>query len=255
MSIVALALVAPALAASAPDLVTTVTAPSSTYVYASAQWQVKVQNSGTRDASSVTVNIQLPETNTSPQVYVMGTVGSMSSSCSRTGTDLNCNLGTIRKGKSSTVSFYITLPESAGTLDFVATAATTTAESNTANNAASATASLLNYAPSFTGDTAVNNRHCTGTGLESFFECELFPSSISEHAAVFHDDVDQSISFPDYPDYWGTWDVAGTELVFVIESAAGIEAEFVGYGVSSNCWEGLTTFPSSSYVSPYEVCF
>ncbi|MBM4365835.1 MAG: hypothetical protein FJ102_06435 [Deltaproteobacteria bacterium] len=255
MSIVALALVAPALAAAAPDLVTTLTQPSGAYVYASAQWQVKVQNSGNRDASAVTLNIQLPETNTSPQVYVMGTVGSMSSSCSRSGTDINCNLGTLRKGKSSTVSFYMTLPESAGSLDFVATAATTSSESNTTNNVASASASLLNHSPSFSGDTSVNNNHCTGTGLESYFECELFPSSISSHTAVFHDDADQSISFPDYPDYWGTWDVSGTELVFVIESAAGVEAEFVGYGVGSNCWEGITTFPGSSYVSPYEVCF
>lgn len=254
MSIVALALVAPALAASAPDLVTTVTAPSGAYVYASAQWLVKVKNAGNRDASGATLNIQLPETNTSPQVYVMGTVGSISSSCTQSGTDLNCTLGTIRKGKTSTVSFYIALPESSGTLDLVATASTS-GDSNPANNTASATASLVNYAPSFSGSTTVTNRHCTGTGLESFFECELFPSSISEHDAVFHDDVDQTVSFPDYPDYWGTWDVVGTELSFVIESAAGVEAEFVGYGVSSNCWEGITTFPSSSYVSPYEVCF
>ncbi len=241
-------------AASSPDLTTTITAPSGVYVYQSGTWQVTVKNAGTRDAAGSTVSIQLPVTNTSPSVYVMGTLGTASSGCTASGTTLNCALGTLRKGKSKTVSFSITLPESAGDLDFTATAATASSESNTANNAANATASLLNYSPSFSGDVAVANAHCTGTALESFFECELFPSSISEHVATFHDDVDQTISFPDDPGYWGTWDINGSELSFVYESAAGIEAEFVGYGVSGNCWEGITTFPSGSYVSPYEVC-
>ena len=31
-------------------------------------------------------------------------------------------------------------------------------------------------------------------------------------------------------------------------------AEFDGYGVDGNCFEGKTTFPGSTYMSMYEVC-
>lgn len=242
----------PAEAASSPDLTTSISAPTGVYVYDSGRWNVSVTNSGNRDAAGVVVTIQLPVTNTSPQVYVMGVVGAKSATCSTSGTKLVCNVGTVKRTKTSTVWFDITLPESAGTLDFSATASTTTAETNTGNNGSTAVASLLNYTVSPATPLTVNNRHCTGTNLESFYECELFPSSLSEHTSVL--EADGTISFPDYPDYGGTWSVVGEELAFTITSALGVEAEFVGYGVSATCWEGLTTFPGSTYVSPYEVC-
>lgn len=254
MSLVTLALFASqAYAAASPDLTTTIIAPTATpYVYASAQWQVRVNNIGTKDAANTVLTIQLPETNTSPSVYVMGTLGAKSSSCTRSGTHYTCTVGTVRKSSSTTVYFYITLPESAGTLDFSATASTTTPESNALNNGSSAVAAQLNYSPSFSGAHTMTNRHCTGTGLESFYECELFPSSISSHTATFN--ADGSISFTGMPDYGGSWSVSGSQLWFEYTELGSPIADFVGYGVDASCWEGITTFPASTYVSPYEVC-
>ncbi len=253
MSLVTLALLAAPAQAAAPDLTTTIIAPTTTpYVYQSAKWQVRVNNVGNRDAASTTITIQLPETNTSPSVYVMGALGAKSTSCTKSGTRYVCSVGTVRKANSSTVYFYITLPESAGTLDFSATASTTSTESNALNNGSSAVAAQLNYSPSFTGARTMTNRHCTGTGLESFYECELFPSSISSHTATHN--ADGSITFAGAPEYGGSWSVTGSQLWFEYTEYGTPVADFVGYGVDANCWEGMTTFPASTYNSAYEVC-
>ncbi|MSQ02308.1 MAG: hypothetical protein EXR71_10535 [Myxococcales bacterium] len=93
------------------------------------------------------------------------------------------------------------------------------------------------------------------SALEAYYECTLFPSSISTHVATFEADGD--ISFVDYPDYFGEWTVTGSALEFYYATTAGVEAEFVGDGVDSgteNCWEGLTTVPGSAYEAPYRVC-
>lgn len=244
-----------ALAASPkPDLTSSFTAPTATpYVYQSGAVKVNVKNVGTATAASASVVIQLPVTNTSPGVYTMGTVGTMTSGCTASGTKVTCALGSMAKNTTKSVTINITLPESIGTLDFSAHAATTTTESSTTNNDSSYVATLNNYVVPTTASMNVTNRHCTGTGLESFFECELFPSSISEHEAVFNSDG--TVSIPGYPDYSGAWSVVGDELTFNYSYFGTIEAEFVGYGVdSTNCWEGETTFPGSPYNSMYEVC-
>ena len=72
-----------------PDVKAVITPPSSQTVYASERWNVTVSNIGNRDAAGTTVSIQLPTTNTSPSVYVMGTVGAKSASCTASGTKLN----------------------------------------------------------------------------------------------------------------------------------------------------------------------
>ena len=186
----------------AADLATNITAPTGTTVYDEATWSVTVSNIGNRDASSVTVSIQLPTTHTSPSVYVMGDLGTWSSGCAKSGTKLNCTLGTIRKGKNSTVSFNIALPQSSAALTFTATATTTTSESNTANNVDSENASLIYVDFPITDGTFLNS-HCTGTALTAWFECTLFPSSISDHTTILNSDY--SISIPEEPDYTGPW--------------------------------------------------
>ncbi len=238
-----------------PDLTASISGPASTYVYATGRYTVTVANSGRTTASSSTVVVQLPLTNTSPQVYVMGTLGAKSATCSQVGNTLSCTLGSIRRGRSTSVWFDLALPESAEPLVLTATAATTTAEPTTSNNSASHTASLLNYAVSFSAPVTATNRHCTGTDLSSFFECECFPSSITEHDSTFN--ADGTVSFgPDIdPGYGGTWSAPTADsLVVTYTYYGGIEAEFEGYGVSSSCWEGLTFFPGSAYMSVYEVC-
>ena len=239
----------------AADLTTTHTMPSSTLVYASGSYSVTVSNIGNRDASNVTVSIQLPTTHTSPSVYVMGTVGSMSSGCSASGTKINCNLGTIRKAKSSTVTFDMALPWSAAALTFTSTAATTSSENSTANNSDSDAANITYYDLALSGDTDVVNTHCTGTGLTAWYECTLFPSSQSSHDTTLN--ADGSISIPLAPDYTGEWlQATPDELWFVYYDETGAQvAEFLGNAVDgTSCFEGLTTFPGSTYVSPYQVC-
>lgn len=245
------ALVSPALAATAPDLTTAIVAPSGQYVYTSAKWQFTTTNVGNRDAGTVTMTVQLPITNTSPSVSVMGTVGA--TNCTKSGTKLTCTASSLKKGKTATWYAWLTLPESVGSIDFSATASTS-GETRTTNNSSSATASLLHYSPALAGPVTVLNRHCTGTSLESFFECELYPSSISDHEAVL--ESDGSITIPDAPDYSGTWWLSGSELSFEYTDTSGdVIVEFSGNAVDNvGCWEGLTTFPGSSYVSPYEVC-
>ena len=251
-----------AFAAPVPDLTTTITAPSSYAVDASAAWTFKVSNVSTnKNASGVKLFIQLPQTNTSPTVHVMGVLGTISTTagtCSRSGTLVTCNVGTVNKGTSATATVNIALPESAGTLAFSTTATTTTSGDPLGNNVDTEIGNPSNVtvaAP--TVDTDVDNSHCTGTSLESYYECELYPSSISTHVATLEADGD--ISFADYPDYFGEWTVTGNMLEFYYATTAGVEAEFVGYGVDANCWEGMTHFPDglggySSYVSPYRVC-
>lgn len=258
MSVLALAFVAAASAAPTPDLTTSIVAPSSSTVDVAATWTFKVSNTGTKDAGGVKLYIDLPATNTSPTVYVMGVVGTLPSGCTRSGTRVTCDIGTVKKGKTLSRSFTLALPESAGTLDFATDASTTTTPAeNTTNNTDSEVGNPANVtvtAP--TVQTTVSNDHCTGTGLESYYECELFPSSISSHDVEFH--ADGSITIPMAgPEYGGSWVVSGTQLWFEYTEYGTPVVDFVGYGVengTNQCWEGITTFPSSSYVAPYRVC-
>lgn len=227
--------------------------PSGTYVNQTARYTVTVANTGNRDASNASVVIQLPATHTSPQVYVMGTIGSMSTRCTQSGTALTCALGTVRKARSTSVFVDIALPQSSAALTFGATVSTTSAENSTANNTASRSASLLNYAQTIAiGDTATN-AHCTGTLLTSFFECALFPSSITAYAFGFDDGT---LSFPTAPaTVTAEWyQPSATELVIDYADDGQPAASFHGWGTSPSCFEGITTFPGSTYVSPYRVC-
>lgn len=248
-------------ALAAADLTTAITvAPAVSQVYSSATYTVKVSNGGNKDASNCTVQIALPRTHTSPQVYVLGTLGSKSASCTQSGTNLNCTLGTINKGSNKTVFFNIALPVSTAPFVFTATAATTSAENSTANNGATRTAAQSYFATPVTAapgaPVTMVNRHCTGTGLTAWMECTFFASSITSHNVLFHDDG--AISIDGYPDFTGEWDLtvtpAGNQLTFFYDDGTGVVAEFSGWGADGACFEGLTTFPGSTYVSPYEVC-
>lgn len=245
---------APALAAA--DITTSITLPSTNpTVYATGHYEVTVSNIGNKSASNVALTIQLPETNTSPQVYVMGNLVARSSSCTTSGTKLSCALGTVAKSTSRTVSFDIQFPESADPLVISASATTTSSENSTSNNSDTETASLTYVDVTLSGDQAVNNNHCTGTGLAAYFECTKFPSSISNHHTILN--ADNTITVLDDPSYTGVWSQPNSyTLEFTYYDPDGFEAgSFSGRGVDGTCWEGLTTFPGSSYVAPYEVCF
>ena len=247
-------LAAPAMAASVANLATTIVPPSATWVEDVGRYQVRVQNIGNRTANSTVLTINLPSTHTSPTVYVLGTLGSYDSRCSRSGRTLTCALGGLGQNKSTLVWFDIALPYSASPIVFTASATTTSAETSMANNSDSETAALLYDAVAVRdGDLAVHD-HCTGTALTSYFECELFPSSISSHETIFY--AGGTLTFADAPaHYTGTWyQPAANRLHFEYLEDGLLVATFNGYGTMADCFEGVTTFPLSTYVSPYSVC-
>jgi len=242
---------APALAAS--DVRVVIPAPAAQYVYDDTQYGIVVSNIGNQSASAVKLTVDLPATHTSPGTYVMGTLAGVDPRCTRSGTRLTCILGTINKNKSTTVSFAIALPEAAELLSISASATTSSNENSLANNAADNTPTLLNYSVAVQDGDIGHNTHCTGTGLTSFFECELFPGSLSSHDIVFHGDG--TLSFVDAPEYTGVWSQDSADsLAFTYFEGEVPVAEFVGHGTNPGCFEGVTVFPGSPYVAPYEVC-
>ena len=238
----------------AADLTASITAPASVAVDATGRYQVTVHNIGNRTASNATVTVTLPATNTSPGVYVLGVLGAHDTRCALAGRQLNCVLGQLRRSKTTTVFFDIALPYSSAPIVFGAQAATTSSENSTSNNGASLTASLVYPPLSVWAGAAAVNEHCTGTALTSFFECTLFPSSITAHDTVFQ--AGGVLTFPTAPaSYTGTWSQpSANSLVFDYFEDGLPVASFVGKAVDADCFEGLTTFPGSTWVSPYSVC-
>jgi len=242
-----------ALAASQPDLGVTIAAPS-VQVDATGRYTVTVRNTGNRNAAGVTLTIQLPRTATSPTVHVMGTLGARDSRCARTGTALTCTLGTIaRNGGSTAVWFDIALPYSTAALAFSATATTITLpETNPFNNTANHTATPLLYPTTVAGPIDAEHRSCTGTGLSSFFECELYPSSIQGFHAVL--EADTSITLIDAPPgYTGTWTFTGPDQLRLEYFYNGLpEALIETRSVGGGCFEG--PMQSGVWTVMYEVC-
>jgi len=242
----------PALAAS--DVRVVIPAPAAVHVYDDTQVGIVVSNIGNQSAAAVQLTVTLPATHTSPTKYVMGTLANVDPRCTKSGTKLTCTLGTIGKNKSTTVSFAIALPQAAEVLSISAAATTSSSENSLANNSASVTPSLINYSVAVQDGDLGHNSHCTGQGLTSYFECELFPSSLSAHDVVFHGDG--TLTFVDAPpEYTGVWSQdSGDSLAFTYYEDGVPIAEFVGYGTNPGCFEGVTEFVGSPYVAPYEVC-
>jgi hypothetical protein len=241
--------------AAGPDLRLTLAAPANQQVYQSGTFTYTVANIGKKTAAGAKVVITLPGTGTSPQVFVMGTLNSFSSRCSRAGLVLTCTLGSLAKNASTTVYVDLMLPYSTAPIVLSATASTTTNEPAQGNNTVIHSAALGTYPVAMTFGTPIVHRHCTGTAsLTSFFECTLFPSSIAEHEATFNSNG--TIDLP--PGYTGSWTYTATEnrLQFEYFEGAVLVAQFDGRGVGNNCFEGRTTFiPDNGYVSPYRLCF
>jgi hypothetical protein len=237
------------------DVVVDVSSSTGDFVYDAVAYDVEVSNIGNRHARDVEVVIQLPETNTSPGVFVMGNLVGADGRCSVNGTALECSLGRIRKGQSATVWFDLELPQSAAPLEVSADVSTSSRENSTSNNDDLHTAALEYYDVSIADGDLVLNEHCTGTGLVAFFECTTSPSSITSHDVVFHGDG--TITFANAPPgYTGAWSQPSSDSLEFTYAFDGVpQVEFVGDGVSADCFEGLTSFPNSpSWVSPYSVC-
>ena len=249
------ALIFSATAASAKsDLAVTMSAPSSTFVYDMARYDLTVSNNGPHRAKDVTLRIDLPETHTSPTVHVMGTVGDMSGACDLVDRAIICDLGSLRRDRSKAIYFEMEHPVQMPADAFEVLATTSSNETNPADNALSLTPSLEYYDTPISGPTHVTNRHCTGQGLTGFFECTVSPSSISSHGITL--EADGTITFDNAPmGYTGTWtQVLDDRLQLAYYHLGTLTVAFHGYGVGGSCFEGLALFPTSSYNSAYEVC-
>ena len=237
------------------DIAVALTQPAGVSVGQPGVYSATVTNLGPKTAEGVSLTIALPRTNTSPTVLVMGTLSGIDGRCARTGTNLVCAIGSLRKGSSTTVQYTIALPQSSAPLVTTASATTSSGDSSAANDSDTEVANLLHPStPVVVGKTAQAD-HCTGTALTSFFECAAFPSSISSFQFVFG--VGGAVTLIGAPvGYGATWSqVAGTERLSLQFTDGGLPAgSFDGWAVSSSCWEGLTTFPGSTWVSPYKVC-
>ncbi|MEZ4402553.1 MAG: hypothetical protein R3B06_21195 [Kofleriaceae bacterium] len=246
---------APALAASQPNLSVALTAPS-VHVYEDGTFTVRVQNTGNRNATGVVLTIGLPATHTSPQVYPMGDVANLDGRCARSGLTITCALGQInRSGGYTDVAFDMALPYSTAALNFSFAAYGTNGDSNPSNNTLAFTATPALYAQPITAPHSFQLDHCTGTNLTSFFECALFPSSITGFGADFANNG--TLTIPIAPGYGGTWDQnGGPDHLFVsLSDGTSTVGTIDARGVGNGCFEGPMTFiPASSYVALYRIC-
>jgi hypothetical protein len=228
--------------------------PASPMVNSPYQYTVTVKNIGGTAAAGVKVVVDLPLTDTSPSKYILGKLtGIDPQKCQVLSNKLQCNLTSLSVNQTKSFTFNFELPVSTKTLTFKATASTTTTgETALANNQLSLTPTPAHGNRPITSATVLVS-HCTGTGLSSYFECELFPSSIASFVATL--DGDLTINHVTYGNL-GYWDqFASTQGLHMQLIGEGSIAEFNGFSTGGNCFEGMTTFgPGTSYVSPYKVC-
>lgn len=245
-----------ALAAPPPnvDLSVQMQAPATAAISTPATYSVSVKNLGPKTAMNTKVSVTLPLTNTSPSVYILGTVSNVDSKCSVVANALSCNLGSLKKNAVVSISYDYAAPVSTSSLEMTATATSDGNDTNGSNNTASVTPNLTYPSRVIAPGTTVENAHCTGRNLVSYFECLLFPSSISTHVTTFNSG--STISFTE-PGYTGNWSQPTShQLFFEYFDSGNKVAEFNGYAINgSNCFDGMTVFfPASPYISPYRVC-
>ena len=236
-----------------PNLQIQLQGPASAMVRSPYVYTVTVTNIGGSTAAGVQVVVDLPETNTSPQKYILGTLSGVDSRCQIVSRKLNCSLGSIThsgQNRTKTFTFTFALPVSTLALQFKATATTTTPnEINPLNNSATFVPTPA-YATNQLTSATVLITMCTGRGLSSFYECELFPSSQQQHIFTLNPDLTVTA----YGQNVGTWDqFASAQQLHLLLS--GGSAEFKGFASGNTCFEGITTFtPDNGYNSAYKVC-
>ncbi|HWW81137.1 MAG TPA: hypothetical protein VNY82_16185 [Steroidobacteraceae bacterium] len=135
----------------APDLGLAVAAPSGTIaVGATATYQYTVTNKGPFSATDVQVTLQLPSSATG--ITAIPSTGS----CSVTGTNVTCTLGTLGNGTSASVTLSAT-STAAGAFQVTGTVQSDQPDSNTTNNGVTtntAVAILADLSVSVTGTAA-----------------------------------------------------------------------------------------------------
>lgn len=241
-------------AAPSADVGVQLQGPSTSAISTPTTYTATVKNFGPATANNINLVLEFPLTNTSPTVHILGTVTESDTRCSITANTITCTLGSLKKNKTTTVSYSYTAPVATKSLEMKAIVSSSVSDTNTGNNTATFTP-VLTYPTRALTSANVLNSHCTGTNLTSYFECALYPSSISSHVTTLNADL--SIGFSE-PGYTGNWsqNPAKTTLFFEYFENGSKIAEFNGFAVNgSNCFNGMTTFfPLSTYNSPYNVC-
>jgi uncharacterized repeat protein (TIGR01451 family) len=260
VSFLAIFLAAGAIGASAltsqpPNIRVLLTGPSSAQVGSPYVYTVNVKNIGGSTANGVKVIVDFPETNTSPQKYILGTLSGIDSRCQVVSRKLNCQLGNLtHSGPNQTAqfTFNLALPVSTRTLQIKATGSSTSSnEADPLNNVATITPTPAYASNQLTSATVLVSM-CTGQGLSSFFECELFSGS-QQHITLSLN-ADYSVTYSGQT--VGSWDqFVSPQKLHMLLYDGGSTAEFNGFATNNTCFEGLTTFtPASPYVAPYKVC-
>lgn len=222
------------------------------------QYTVTVRNIGTQTAQAVRVVLAFPVTATSPNKYIMGKfIGALPTGCTLAPlpnrTTVTCQLGNMNGGAVRPITFGFQFQVANVVPTITATASVGQGNEQNANNNFASMTPTLTYPDNIvtTGQYAVSS--CTGRGLTSYYECEISPSSVQ---SVLRFDVDSggTLAVTGYPLYTGIWDqntIINKSLHINIPS----ELDFNGFAVSSTCFEGLTTFPSTTvYNSAYRIC-
>lgn len=247
---------ASASAAPKPNLRVTMTGPNTIAPYSPYQYSVTVKNIGNAPAANVKVIVDLPETDTSPQKFILGTLSGFNpTNCQVITRKLHCTTsGNLGNNQQRVYTFNLALPVSSKVLQLRATGSTTTPnEQDALNNTATKTPAFNYPALPFAGGNVLISS-CTGTNLSSFFECELFPSSQQHHIFTLHPDTSVEV----YGQFVGNWDQnAGTNrLHMLMNDGMGTIVDFDGYASNGTCFEGKTTFTPNpgGYMAIYKVC-
>lgn len=243
----------PALAA--VDLSVSIGMPVPVYVYDYAAYDVAVSNLGNEKAADVDVIIELPATNT-PQVEVLGFVTDIDYRCTLVGTELHCNLGILPPGTEH-LTFQLGVPWSSQPLDVTATATTSSTEVTLANNTDALAGPLWYYAVEVQpGQYPVDG--CLPVWplvYSSFFECTIAPGSPMNGLLEF--DSGGNVWIPGVSGIIGAWwQPTAEQLVYTYDHGGitGVE-QFEGWGVSSNCFEGFSSYSISGEAHPRRICF
>lgn len=242
-----------ALAASGPDLSVSIIPDSSpALANSTVGYQVKVTNSGNKKASNVSVTIDLPKTNTSPTRYLLGTA-STASPCSLSGSTITCSISSINAGKNASVGFSYSMPVNSSSPSIVAKA-TVSGDTDASDNETSYSPTLSYHSVSLSAPVTVTNSHCTGQNLIAYFECTLFPSSISSHQIRLESDGSITFLNSGTDGYTGGWQRSsdGKQLSFQYMNNGNTIVSFVGKGSSDKCYDAVVT--SGGYTIPYRAC-
>jgi hypothetical protein len=243
-------------AAPSADLSVSVSAPSIEAVNTANRYTVRVSNIGRKDASASVLKVTFPLTNTSPQRFLLGQLSQLAPGCSLSLDTLTCNIAPIAKNNFREIAFTYSMPVTSTVVQLVAVASTNDRELSLINNRRVHQAVPSYPSLAIAADSTATNSHCSGTDLSAYFECELFPSSISSHAAVFH--AGGILSIPEAPDYTGAWQqAASNRLTFQYFDSNSLRIlSFEGFGSVPGCFDGITRFDDNqTYVSAYRVCF